>query len=80
MPAQYRFRCDDRSQLPQYPPAKPLTLGCQAPTLVISEVEPLATLEFLKNANLLLKELDPLPLLLVQPPGDREEKHSHWHR
>ncbi len=78
MPAQYRVRCDDRPQLPQYPLAKPLTLGCQAPTLVISEAEPLATLEFLKNANLLLKELDPLPLLLVQPPGDRKEQHSHW--
>lgn len=34
-------------------------------------------MEFLKIANLLLKELDPIPLLLIQPSGDREEQHSH---
>ena len=54
--------------------------GCQPSTLIVIEMEPLSPVQLLRDANLLLQELDLLPLLFVQPSGDRKEQHSHWHR
>ncbi|MEE9296197.1 MAG: hypothetical protein V3W34_14720, partial [Phycisphaerae bacterium] len=46
--------------------------------LILVEAESPASVEFLKNANLLLQELNLLALLLIQPSSDRKQQHLHW--
>ena len=72
-----RVWCHDRDQFSQHAAAKPFPFGCQPSTLIVIEMEPLSPLQLLKDPNLLLQELNLLPLLFVQLPSDAEEQHSY---
>jgi hypothetical protein len=47
---------------------------------MVIETELLPPVQLLEDPDLLLQEVDLPALLLIQPAGDREEQHSHWHR
>ena len=79
MPAQNRVRRHDCDKFSQHATTKSFPRSCQASTLIIIETKPLSPVQLLKNPNLLLQELNLLPLLFVKPPSDGEEQHSNWH-
>jgi hypothetical protein len=74
MPSQKRFWRDDRRDFPKNASPKPLCLGRQTSTLIVVQPEaPVAQL--LSEYSVFLPQvIDRVPLLLTQPPGDRNQQ------
>jgi hypothetical protein len=73
VPRQQGVRRHDRGDVPQDAAAEGLGSCRQSSALIVGEPQPSGAELFAENAVLLLKMVDGIALLLVQPTGERDQ-------
>jgi len=76
VPGQERFRLDQNGQFVKHPAAQFLGLDRHATALAVVQAQPSSAELFPKNSVFLLKAVDDLLLLLVQPPCEGNQQQS----